>query len=928
MSSPASSAALAADSATTPSAPADSSLSSPAASEQSGIVTDGPAFTSLLDGKRYRRISYLQCFPCYKYRGRCSSHRPCPRCSERFIQSQCIDVRPSCAPCQASGLYCNRNRPCNKCKDAGLSADACVDGVEAGRKEEDVEVDEHDVPLPPQEAEAGEGARDKDGKYKRMTESEKLQVEMMDGLGGSNKRRRDEDEEDEEDDGERKDEAQQDAATSVSATAPPPAPLDFATVLRNEQWLSEADADIEEHVKLIHRRLASLEAAPAPSHFDDQSPFIDLPTQPADEVPPPPADFLTDFNHLFPRPPLSSLSAVPTAFLNLWAHFMHKRKHSIVGHSVLLPATSASRLRHITAWDVYRSVVEHGGYHHVAQHALWHPVVRQVVLSSHEWDAHAVIPTAEGAADSEGLTGGPPVPLGVLRPRSFLQEYYEKFLLLFEMTYQWRKGSTRPPLDDAANKRRRAKRPRTALAFRNQLLNRLWPPEVSKAVHDSGRLLRQPQEADADDGDRSGAAVSEPEEVWGYIGMQRLKRSLHGEVTEEVTWAVNRLLVLSERVARRRGGWEEKDVDDEDDSSDCNLLFVCELLDDLLRLLLYVPLVRASLSVTHPALTPLLVTAHINTLVSSTPALALSSAVVTILHNLSLYYGNLRRLAANSTLVNLLVDACGTAEVWRGEAEEQAVLWGVLMRLTTALDLRVVVKRQQLLASMIDRLQHYLDTAVFPLAEAAGDSDEDESGVAAFASSSSEEAEEAVRGLISLVSNPHFSVNVPYLEAALPPSLFALLVALASPLTPSAALRLLCCQSLAYFCLTSGAFVSHIVAGSGLPTLVACLHSSDDDEAGRELRRTCAAALQAIASLCILSAKAGGAGGGAQAAGGGRGGGVRDPWVWREVKQYEVQLASACFRDADVNALLRHVLLIIDKERKEGKQKNAHSASR
>ena len=85
------------------------------------------------------------------------------------------------------------------------------------------------------------------------------------------------------------------------------------------------------------------------------------------------ADFISDFNHLFPRPPLSSLSAVPTAFLNLWAHFMHKRKHSIVGHSVLMPATSASRLRHITAWDVYRSVVEHGGYHHVAQHALWHP---------------------------------------------------------------------------------------------------------------------------------------------------------------------------------------------------------------------------------------------------------------------------------------------------------------------------------------------------------------------------------------------------------------------------------------------------------------------------------------------------------------------------------------------------------------------------
>jgi len=400
--------------------------------------------------------------------------------------------------------------------------------------------------------------------------------------------------------------------------------------------------------------------------------------------------------------------------------------------------------------------------------------------------------------------------------------------------------------------------------------------------------------------------------------MQRLKRSLQSTVTDEVTWAVNRLLVLSERVARKRGGWEEKEVDDDDDSSDCNLLFVFELVDDLLGLMLYTPLLEATVSASHPALTPLLVTAHINTLVSSTPALALSSAAVTILHNLSLYYGNLRRLAANTTLVNLLVDVCSTADVWRGDEEDRPVLWGVLMRLMSTIDLRVVVRRQQLLASMIVRLRHYLDTALFPLVDT-GESDEVEADD--LGGASSEEAEEAVRGLVSVVSSPHFSVNVPYLEAALPPSLFALLVVLASPLTPSPSLRLLCCQSLAFLCLTSATFVSHIVTGRGLHTLVACLQSTDESDTAKELRRTCAAAVQAIVSWCATPVKA------AAGAGSSGGGGVRYPWVWSEVKQREEQLASACFRDADVNALLRHVLLTIEKERKEDKQRVAASAT-
>ena len=893
-------------------------------SDHTAIITDGPPFIGL-DDKRYRRLSYLQCFPCYKYRGKCSYHRPCPRCTDRHMQSHCVDVPPACLPCQTNGAYCDRNRPCKKCRESGVDKEACVDGVEVGRKEEDVEVDEHGQPLPPPVLEAveevgvpkekvGEG-----GKYRRMTEAEKLQVEMMDGQ--SNKRRR---ADDDDDDADRKDDpAQHETATTTmngTAAAPPPPPvIDIVTVLRNEQWLPpEGDIDTQEQVKLINRRVAAMEAAHhPPSHFDNPTPFIDLlVAQPADELPAASDDFIGDFNHLFPRPPLSSLSSVPTAFLNLWAHFMHKRKQSIVGHSVLLPATSASPLRHITAWDVYRSVVEHGGYHHVVQHALWHRVMRQIVLSSTEWDGKPVRTTAEaaGAGEGDGLTGGPPVPLSVLKPRSFLTEYYEKFLFLFEWTYQWRKGSTHPSLEEGEkDKKRRVKRPKTALSYRNQLLNRLWPIEVAKAVHDSGRQARL---SETDEGGQTDVAAREPAEVLGYIGMQRLKRSLQSTVTDEVVWAVNRLLVLSERVARKRGGWEEKEVDDDDDSSDCNLLFVYELLDDLLRLLLYAPLIRTTISAAHPALTPLLLTAHINTLVSSTPALALSSAVVTILNNLSLYYGNMRRLAANTTLVNMLVDVCSTASVWRGEEEERAVLWGVLMRLMSAVDLRVVVRRQQLLASIIERLRQYLDTALFPLV-GVGESEEVEEDE--LAGASGEEAEEAVRGLLNLLASPHFSVNVPYLEASLPPSLFALLVILASPLTPSTSLRLLCCQSLAFFCLSSGAFVTPIVAGRGLRTLVASLQSTDESDDGKELRRTCAAAVQAIVSWCVIPGKAG--------SGSGSGGGVRDPWIWREVKQQEELLAAACFRDADVNALLRHVLHTIEKERAAGKQKAAATVS-
>ena len=788
-----------------------------------------------------------------------------------------------------------------------MDEEACVDGVEMGRREEDVEVDEHGQPLPPVvEPEQMDDAKDKERevKYRRMTEAEKLQVEMIDG--SSNKRRRADNDDDEDGELNEEETAATMNGTTASPSPPPPPVIDIVTLIKNEQWLlPDDDMDTEERIKQQHRRVADREDAPPPSHFDNHSQFIDFLPQHSDELPPTSVDFITDFNHLFPRPPLSSLSAVPTAFLNLWAHFMHKRKHSIVGHSVLLPATSASPPRQITAWDVYRSVIEHGGYHHVSQHALWQRVMRHIVLSSTEWDGQPVRTTAEAtsaASEGSGLTGGPPVPLSVLRPRTFLSEYYEKLLLLFEYTYQWRRGSTRPSLDEG-DKKRRVKRHKTALATRNLLLNRLWPPEVTKAIHDSGRLSKQ---HDTDEADDRKDAAGEPEEVLGYIGMQRLKRSLQSGVTDEVVWAVNRLLVLSERVARKRGGWEEKEADDDDDSSDCNLLFVYELVDDLLCLVLYTPLVRAALSASHPALTPLLLTAHINTLVSSTPALALSSAIVTILHNLSLYYGNLRRLASNTTLVNMLVDVSSTADVWRGDDEERAVMWGVLMRLMSVIDLRVVLRRQQLLASMIERLRLYLDTALFPLVEA------DESGEVqsdALAGDSAEEAEEAVRGLVSLVSNPHYSVNVPYLEAALPPSLFALLVILASPLTPSLPLRLLCCQSLAFFCLSAGTFVSHIVSARGLHSLTAGLEATDDSDSGKELRRTCAAALQAIVSWCVTPVKAGSGSGG-----------MRDAMLWGEVKQREEQLASACFRDADVNALLKHVLLTIEKERKDGKR--------
>ena len=922
-------------------APATTASTTPA------IITDGPPFTGT-DGRLYRRLSYLQCFPCYKYRGKCNHHRPCRRCTDRHIQSHCIDVGPPCLPCQDSGAYCDRNRPCRKCKESGGEV-GCVDGVEVGRKEEDVEVDERGEPLPlvVEEVVGGEveeKKREATGRFKRMTEAEKLQVEMMDGH--SNKRRRADDDE-MEDDGK---EEQQDSAAAMNGvppapTPPPPPPpvVDIVTMLKNEHWLpddDDDDVDRLEQIKQHTRRTAAKEdAQPSPHHFDGHhTHFIDLPpTQQSDGEMLPPADFITDFNHLFPRPPLSSLSVLPTAFLNLWAHFMHKRKHNIVGHSVLLPATSASPQRHITAWDVYRCVVEHGGYYHVAQHSLWQRVMRQIVLSAAEWDGQGVRFTAAGTAPAGGsgggggegdlvLTGGPPVPLPALKPRAFLTEYYERFLLLFEWTYQWRKGSTRPTMDES-EKRRRVKRPKTALAYRNLMLHRLWPPEVTKAITDSGQLTKPQPPLPHSQPDDSPPPVhsAEPEEVLGYVGMQRLKRSLQSGVVEEVVWAVNRLLVLSERVARRRGGgvWEERELDDDEDSSDCNLVFVYELVDDLLRLLLYTPLVQDAVSATHPALAPLLLTAHINTLVSSTPALSLSSAAVTILHNLSLFFGNLRRLAANTTLVNLLVDVSSTAEVWRGEDDERTVLWCLLMRLTSAIDLRVVVRRQQLLGSIIERLRHYLDTALFPLVDVG------ENGVVVAddlsAGVSSVKAEEAVRGLVSLISNAHFSVNVPYLEAALPPSVFALLVLLTSPLTPSASLRLATAQSLAFFSLTAGTFVHHIVDAHGLHTLVNCLEATtDDSDSGRELRRTCAAAVQAIVSCCVRSAAAAAKGGGAAA---GSDGGVRDAMLWEEVKALEEQLALACFKDADVNALLRHVLSTIEKERQEGKRKQAAHAS-
>ena len=650
------------------------------------------------------------------------------------------------------------------------------------------------------------------------------------------------------------------AASTDSSSAPSPSPSLIRTrssILRHLLSLPSLEAEAGD-------QQPRAEEATAPAGVAEPAVLQLSAADVSDSSPPP--HFLSDFSHLFPRPPLMSLSNSSIAFLNLWAHFMHSRRHPITGHHLCL------QRRSVTAFDVYRAVVEQGGFHRVQQQHLYQTVMAALCLAS---------PPFSPAAST--LPGGPPVIVpSPLRPRSFLTDYYTRFLLAFELAYQWEKG--RAPRAEAVAtataSRTGRRRRRTATAVRNDLLKRLWPP----AVHPY--LFKERKEGEAAAARRDEAAEEEREdgEALGYVGMSRLKRSLSSGLTAETVSSMNRLLQLSWRVGRRQGGWEEDEPDDDDDGSDNFLIFHFDIVTELLQLLPHQPALQLSVrhAAPHPLLAPLLADTLAASIASSSPPF--HTAALVVLHNLSLHPANHHRLAAHTSLLNLLSEAvvtqgrCFLAQEEEEMEEAERLSRRVLLRIMPAVNLLHVVRRDDLIVRLLAAAQACRDAALWtPAAAAAGGEDEDEV----------EDAELLLSGLIALLTNPHHSSNIPYLVSALPAAAFALLLSLASPaLRLPQSVRHLSAQALAFYALSHQSFAEHIAAQGGLSLLLSLMETKGEKEA--ETRRAAAAALQAIASYCSL---------------GGKG-----ALQWSQVWRVEERIFAACCLDTDVSQLLMPVL--------------------
>ena len=817
-----------------------------------------------------RTLYYRQCTPCFRYRARCQAARPCLRCLERNQEERCVDVGPPCLPCSEGKLYCDRRRPCKRCKDRageGATVEGCVDGPPDELRTEVVELGPDGEPIVPERPEpVPRAATAAVGKAppRRLTEGQKLQAEME---ASEAKRRRSapnmRDGEGDEDAHGADHRGEEPVRAAVHRPYPthdhlpllPPPPARPPLLRLRVQWPDPAEAP--------DGRAALGDEAMVDA---DDAVFID--SVKGDEADPPswPPHFRSDLSHLIPRPPLLPLSGSPVAFLNLWAHFMHVQRRPITGHHVLL------QQRSVTAWDVYRVVTEHGGYHHVLAQRSFHSVLSAICHSS---------PPAAAQALATQLPGGPAVTVSALRPRTFLIDYYERFLYAFELAYQWEKGHAPgtvplPGRSVASMVEGKRKRRKGAGAVKVDLLKRLWAPTFHTALF-----------KDREKEDDAALIRERDEDELGYVGVTRLKRSLGSGVTEEVTAAINRLLRLSWTAASKAGPWDEDDADDDEDGSDVCLLFHHDVISDLLDLLLYPPLHAPHLSHLSPSpvFTPLLVHEHLQNVASSSPDF--HSAALIILHNLSSQPSNRHRFAAHTTALNVLahIVVAPRAALLHVDVDEG---WTLSLKTLThcmpAVNLTHVVRRTELVRAMTSVLQGFLDHALFPDVDRdAADDAEDVEVVAAV-----------LGGFIGLVTNPQHAANIPFLLGVLPSAFFSLLLSLASPLMAVLQVRHLAVHALTFYALSHRTFASRLVHARGLPVLLSFLttpkpKSGTEAESEREMCRATAATVQAIASYCTVA-------GGAEAA--------REGLQWEMLWRHEAELFTACCLDPDVAALL------------------------
>ena len=514
-------------------------MASPAESPPSDDALTADVASDAAERPRTKTFLYYQCTPCFRYRARCGSARPCQRCIDRHTESRCQDVGPPCVPCLQAKVYCDRRRPCKRCLEPveeGQPPRVCEDGPMDEKRAEVLEVDDNDQPLlPPPRPDPVPRPVSASKPQRRLNEGEKLLAEME----ASEQKRRRTGAHSHHDDGDldgahnREKENRREELIKASHThrggllprpsasppllpPPPPSPpplrlhVQFPDPTQGEEGWGDDDDD------------------PLPPF--DTGALIDTAAAGGDPDALPP-HFLTDFNHLIPRPPMLPLSSSPVAFLNLWAHFMHVQRRPITGHHIIL------QQRSVTAWDVYRVVTEHGGYHRVLTRRLFHSVLSSICHSSSPLSP-AVLSTT--------LPGGPPLTIPTLRPRTFLIDYYERFLYAFELAYQWEKGHApgivpQPGRSVASVVEGRRRKRKAPAGVKIDLLKRLWAPSYHSLL-----FKERPAE---DDG------VVEEEEPLGYVGMTRIKRSVGSGMVEEVSSAMNRLLRVSWRVGRRGGGW-------------------------------------------------------------------------------------------------------------------------------------------------------------------------------------------------------------------------------------------------------------------------------------------------------------------------------------------------------------------------------------
>lgn len=563
-------------------------------------------------------------------------------------------------------------------------------------------------------------------------------------------------------------------------------------------------------------------------------------------------NFICDFTPILPRTPHLSITDQSINWLNVWARFQHRASRPIKGHCCLIQD------RLITAFDIYRAVIERGGYGAVMNRANGSfDVMKAAVMRA------KLIKQSSDQTRIQSMPGGPPLVIKDLKPRTFLIDYYERFLYHFEHANQWKPGTA--PLIDLTKPIalqfidpliKRAINPRAVDVARVQLLKSLWQPRfhkgVSEALKQSNKSSNTPVHLDVQ---------------LGFTGAAVLVTLLQSEQLADVTRASNELLEISMQVAQSTA------VDDyDDDCSDIAMLFGAGLLTSLLAMLntedrhtdvrLPVNVRRFQAQFFQTRLAQMWPDFH--------------TVALVIMNNLSQHRLCQVHMANDIKFINTISHLAfhEPSGVLPSQQEQTAeIAASVLLRLTSILDMKQLYRRDEwfeqhcaLVISMVnDLLQH----------QSVDDCDV--------------ECAQFINGLTNLVLNSHSSSNIVEVFRLLPPAFFGSLVYLitpscviAAPKSSERAIDFLLFASLQDVCFAHRFFEAH-----SLDVLTDIVNEEGTSPEIEQRRRAAAASIQAIIARSLKPS-------------------WKHPWTGFEPIWSRLFLASA--RDEDVGLLIAPLL--------------------